>query len=152
MRGLWLAVCLGTAVCAGGQDVVHGKDGIILPAPPAVTKQPVTDTYKTDGSEVQVTDDYRWLEDAKSPATRAYIAEENAYTQKYLDQVKILPEVRAQLAALLKVDSVSTPITRGTTYFFTKRLADENQGSIYMRDGLRGEDVRLIDGTKMSRC
>jgi prolyl oligopeptidase len=151
MRGAWLAVCLSAAVCAGAQDVIHGKDGIMLPAPPLVAKHPVVDTYKTaDGSEVQVTDDYRWLEDAKSPETRTYIAEENAYTQKYLDQVKILPEVRTQLSALLKVDYVSTPITRGSTYFFTKRLADENQGSIYMRDGLHGEDVRLIDGTKMS--
>jgi prolyl oligopeptidase len=151
MRGVWLAVFLGAAVVAGGQDVIHGKEGILLPAPPVVAKQPVVDTYKTaDGSDVQVTDDYRWLEDAKSPETRAYIAEENAYTQKYLDQVKILPEARTQLAALLRVDYVSTPITRGTTYFFTKRLADENQGSIYMRDGLHGEDVRLIDGTKMS--
>jgi len=151
MRGAWLAVFLGAAVCAGGQDVVHGKEGITLPPPPVVAKQPVVDTYKTaDGSEVQVTDEYRWLEDAKSPATRAYIADENTYTQKYLDQVKILPEVRTQLAALLKVDYVSTPVIRGTTYFFTKRLADENQGSIYMREGLHGEDIRLIDGTKMS--
>jgi prolyl oligopeptidase len=138
-------------VGAGAQDVVHGKDGITLPAPPVVAKQPVVDTYKTaDGSDVQVTDDYRWLEDAKSPETRAYIAAENAYTQKYLDQVKILPEVRTQLAALLKVDYVSTPISRGSTYFFSKRLADENQSSIYMRDGLHGDDVRLIDGTKRS--
>jgi prolyl oligopeptidase len=151
MRGAWLAAVLGAAVGAGGQDVVHGKGGITLPAPPAVAKQPVVETYKTaDGSDVQVTDDYRWLEDAKSPETRAYIAEENAYTQKYLDQVKILPEARTQLAALLKVDYVSTPIARGTTYFFTKRLANENQGSIYMRDGLHGEDIRLIDGTNKS--
>ncbi len=151
MRGAWLAVVFGAAVCASGQDVIHGKEGITLPAPPVVATHPVVDTYKTaDGTDVQVTDDYRWLEDSKSPETRAYITEENAYTQKYLDQVKILPEVRTQLSALLKVDYVSMPITRGSTYFFTKRLADENQGSIYMRDGLHGQDVRLIDGTKMS--
>ena len=151
MRGAWLAVVLSAVVGAGGQEVVHGKEGITLPVPPTIAKQPVVDTYKAaDGSDVQVTDDYRWLEDAKSPETRAYIGAENAYTQKYLDQVKMMPQVQTQLAALLKVDYVSTPVTRGTTYFFTKRLADENQGSIYMRDGLHGEDVRLIDGTKMS--
>lgn len=151
MRGVWLAVCLGAVISAVGQDVVHGKDGITLPASLNVAKHPVTDTYKTaTGADVQVVDDYRWLEDAKSPETRSFIADENAYTQKYLDQVKSLPEVRKQLAALLKVDSVSTPISRGTNYFFTKRLADENQGSIYLRVGLHGKDVRLIDGTKMS--
>lgn len=151
MRGVWLAVVFGTAVCAGGQDVIHGKDGIILPVPPAIARQSVVDTYKSaDGADVQVTDDYRWLEDAKLPETRAFISAENTYTQKYLDQVRTLPEVRTQLAALLKVDFVSTPISRGGSYFFTKRLADENQGSIYMRNGLHGDDIRLIDGTKMS--
>ncbi len=130
---------------------MQGKDGITLPAPPAVAKQPVTDTYaQTGGPDVLVTDNYRWLEDAKSPETRAYIAAENAYTQKYLDQVKILPEVRTQMAALLKVDQMSTPQKRGDRYFFSKRLADENQGSIYMREGLHGDDIRLLDGTKMS--
>jgi prolyl oligopeptidase len=151
MRGAWLGIVLGTAACASGQHLVHGKDGITLPPPPVVLKHPVVDTYKTaDGTEVQVTDDYRWLEDAKSPATRAYIADQNAYTQKYLDQVKILPQARTQLASLLKVDSISTPIVRGNTYFFSKRLADENQASLYKREGLNGEDVRLIDGNTMS--
>jgi prolyl oligopeptidase len=152
MRGVLLAGMVFCASMAVAQDVVvHGKDGITLPAPPAVTKQPVVDTYQqTGGPDVKVTDEYRWLEDAQSSQTRAYIAAENAYSQKYLDQVKILPQVREQMAALLKVDQVSSPTQRGNRFFFSKRLADENQGSIYMREGLHGEDVRLIDGTKMS--
>ena len=114
-------------------------------------KHPVTDTYhQANGPNVSITDDYRWLEDAKSPAARAYISAENAYTQQYLDQVKILPQVRTQMAALLKVDEMSTPTRRGERLFFTRKLAEENQGSIYMRSGLHGEDVRLIDGTRMS--
>ena len=129
---------------------VHGKDGITLPPPPAVHTDPVIDTYGPADAPVKVTDNYRWLEDAKSPATRAYIAAENTYTQKYFDQVKILPEVRTQMAALLKVDFMSTPDKRGDTYFFTRRLAGENQGSIYMRTGLHGPDVKLIDATTLS--
>jgi prolyl oligopeptidase len=150
MRAVLLgAVFLGAL--ANAQNVVHGKDGITLPDPPVVAKQPVIDTYsQSNGPDVKVTDDFRYLEDAKSPETRAYIAAENAYTQKYLDQVKILPEIRTQMAALLKVDQTSTPLQRGNRLFFTRRLAEENQGSIYMREGLHGEDVRLIDGTKMS--
>ena len=130
---------------------VQGKEGITLPTPPVVQKQPVTDTYQVANSApVTITDDYRWLEDQQSPATRAFIADQNAYTQKYLDQVKILPEVRTQMASLLKVDQISEPSHRGNRYFYSKRLADENQGSIYMREGLHGPDIRLIDGTRMS--
>src|SRR5262245_46996690 len=106
--------------CAGAQ--VHGKQAITLPAPPVVAKQPVVDVYsQTSGADVKVTDDYRWLEDAQSPETRAYIAAENAYTQQYLDQLKILPQVRTEMAALLKVDQMSVPIRRrGDRLFFTR--------------------------------
>ena len=139
--GLLLVV----SVSASAQ--VFGGDGIKLAAAPAVAKHPVVDTYRVAGGPVvAVTDDYRWLEDAKSPETRAYIGAENAYTQTYLDQLKMLPAVRTEMAALLKVDSISTPTERGGKFFYTKRLAEENQGSIYMRDGLHGAEVKLIDG------
>jgi prolyl oligopeptidase len=138
-----------TAAQTGAQ--IHGKSGITLPAPPPTEKQPVTDTYKVANSpDVTVTDPYRWLEDAKSPATRAYITGQNAYTQQYLDQVKVLPEVRTQMAALLRVDQMSTPIHRAGRFFFSRQLAGENQASIYMRTSLHGEDVKLIDGNARS--
>jgi prolyl oligopeptidase len=140
-----------------GQDgsaagVVHGRAGITLPAPPAVASVPVTDEYQSAGSAqpVKVTDNYRWLEDAQSPQTRAFIAEQNAYTQKYLDQVKILPQVREQMASLLRVDVMGIPKRRGNQYFFSKQLANENQASLYVRDGLHGEDEKLIDANALS--
>jgi prolyl oligopeptidase len=75
---------------------------------------------------------------------------ENAYTQQYLNQVKTLPQTREQISRLLRVDSVGVPQRRGERYFFGKRLAAENQASIYMRIGLHGADERLIDGNKLS--
>jgi prolyl oligopeptidase len=132
--------------------VIHGKAGIVLPAPPAVKRAPVVDEYRSVSSAqpVKVVDDYRWLEDAHSPETRAYIAAQNAYTQRYLDQMKILPQVREQTANLLRVDVIGIPQRRGDRYFFTKRLAAENQASIYMRTGLHGADERLIDANTLS--
>jgi len=142
-----------TSVTAAAQagNPIHGKDGITLPAAPVVAKHPIVDTYKVAGApDVQVTDDYRWLEDAKSPETRAYIAAQNAYTQKYLDQLKSLPDVRTEMGALLRTDFMSTPQRRGNTFFFSKRSAEENQASIYMREGLHGADVKLIDAATLS--
>ena len=126
---------------------------LTLPPPPAVKTAPVVDEYKSAESAepVRVTDNYRWLEDAKNPETRAYIAAQNAYTQQYLEQVQILPAVRQRMAALLRVDFVDTPEKRGNRYFFAKRLAAENQASIYLRAGLHGTDERLIDATKLSK-
>ncbi len=130
---------------------VHGKDGITLPPAPQTQKFPITDTYKVaNAQDVQVTDAYRWLEDQKSTETRAFIATQNAYTQRYLTQLRTLPDTRTQLAALLRVDQMSTPTRRGDNFFFTRRLASENQSSIYMRHGLHGEDIKLIDGNTLS--
>ena len=128
------------------QTTVRGREGITLPPPPVAAVKPVTDDY----FGTKVVDNYRWLEDAKSPETRAWIDEENAYTQKYLSQVKMLPQIRNGLTALERVDEYSMPVLYGGKYFFEKRLADENQASIYMRDGWTGKDQRLIDATKLS--
>lgn len=140
------AFCLPFTVMAQ-QGIVHGRDGITLPPPPVAAVEPITDNY----FGTKVVDDYRWLENPNSAQTVAWIAEENAYTQKYLDQVKILPEIRQQLTALQRVDEYSVPVMRGGKYFFEKRLADENQASIYERDGWSGKDIRLVDATRLSK-
>src|SRR5580704_750801 len=151
MRGAFFvtAVVLGAAA-AGAQ--VHGRDGITLPNPPAVKTEPVVDEYKSSepGVPTKITDPYRWLEDAHSPETRAYIVAQNAYAAQYFSQVKMLPAVVEEMGKLLKVDFVSVPTRRGDRYFFAKRLADENQASIYMRVGLHGADEKLIDASTLS--
>ncbi len=152
---LGVALLVGVTAIPGSVQsttVIHGKAGIVLPAPPAVKSVPIVDEYSSASSAqpVKVTDNYRWLEDAHSPETRAYIHAQNAYTQRYLDQVKILPQVREQMANLLRVDVIGIPQRRGDRYFFTKRLAEENQASIYMRTGLHGTDERLIDANTLS--
>jgi prolyl oligopeptidase len=131
---------------------VHGRDGITLPNPPVVKTEPVVDEYKSvaAGVPTKITDPYRWLEDAHSPETRAYITAQNAYTAQYFSQVKMLPSVVEEMGKLLKTDFVSVPTRRGDRYFFAKRLAEENQASIYMRKGLHGEDEKLIDAAKLS--
>jgi prolyl oligopeptidase len=137
---------------AAGQAQIHGKDGITLPNPPSVKTDAVVDEYKSTDPNVpvKVTDSYRWLEDARSPETRAYIAAQNAYTAQYFAQVKMLPQVVEQMGRLLKTDFVSVPTRRGDRYFFSKRGADENQASIYMRVGLHGTDEKLIDASTLS--
>ncbi len=134
------------AVAADNPSAVKGGNGIILPPPPPTETKPTTENIHG----ITLTDPYRWLEDAKSPATRAWIDDQTKYTGQYLSQVKIRPEIVSELTKLERVESYSIPIERGGNYFFKKRLADENQGSIYLRRGLHGQDERLVDATKLS--
>ena len=127
-------------------QTIRGGNGVTLPPPPPTPAHSVTDEYQS----VQIADPYRWLEDAKSPQTRAWIDEQNKYTQQYLDQLKNRPEIMQQLTELERVDKYSMPALRGGKYFFAKRLAGENQSSIYVREGWKGTDSRLIDATRLS--
>ena len=136
-------------LAAGAQasgDAVQGKNGVRLPAPPVTEKHDVSD----DLHGHKVTDSYRWLEDQKALATRAWIEEENKYTDAYLSQVKNRSAIVDSLAKLEHVDVYTLPTIRGDAYFFKKRLANENQGSIYVRNGWQGKDELLVDAKVLS--
>ena len=151
-------VCL-VPTGALAQDI-HGREGITLPSPPPVTSTPVFDDY----FGTKIPDNYRWLEDAKSPETRAYIDAQNAYTARYLKQARIRSQAVDDLTELEDVSDAGIPIERGGNYFFRKRLAGEQQASLYMRSGegaaahrsttpgaAANQDVRLVDPAKLSR-
>ena len=125
---------------------IEGGNGVTLPPPPPTEVKPVTE----DIHGTTITDPYRWLEDAQSAATREWIAAQMKYTEDYLAQVKIRPEIVKQLNQLMRVETYSIPQEAEGRYFFTKRLPEENQSSIYVRKGLTGTDERLIDATKLS--
>src|ERR1700722_10779440 len=120
---------------------IQGMNGVTLPAAPVTEKKPVTETLHGE----TFVDDYRWLESSKSPETRAWIAAQSAYTEKYLEQIKKRPEIVAQLTELQRVDTTGMPFERGGRFYYMKRLADENQASIYVRDSLNGAEKRLVD-------
>jgi prolyl oligopeptidase len=137
---------IGLLTLAGETREIKGGNGITLPPPPSADVKPVTDNVAGQS----LTDPYRWLEDGKSPETRAWIATQMSYTGDYLSQIKIRPQIVKRLTELERVESFGFPHERNGVYFFTKRLPDENQASIYMRKGLHGDDQRLIDAAKLS--
>jgi prolyl oligopeptidase len=142
--GIGLALLLAVSVAA---QTIHGRESITLPSPPTAEATPVSDDY----FGTKIVDSYRWLEDAKSPQTRAFIDAENAYTARYLKQAHIRPDVVDDLDALENVSETGAPIQRGDSYFFSRRLSGEQQSSIYVRHGWTGKDQRLLDPATISR-
>lgn len=68
------------------------------PSPyPATAKKPAVDEF----FGTKVTDDYRWLEDAKDPSVLAWTAAQNRLTHERLDALPDRPKVRARVAELL---------------------------------------------------
>ncbi len=144
------ALAIGVAMSFGAMgfaQTVHGREGITLPSPPPVEANPVTDDY----FGTKITDSYRWLEDAKSTQTRAFIDAENAYTSRYLKQARIRAQIVDDLDPLENVSETSAPMERAGSYFFERRVAGEQQFSIYARHGWTGKDERLIDPAALNR-
>ena len=169
---LILGILLFAGIVSGPADCTHAgrtnprrrRNHHAAPAPTPII--PVTDQYqvqtvtacaqppcaedKSTLKKVTVTDNYRWLEDNNSPRVRQWIQSQIAYTNLYLSQVKIRPQIVRQLTALMNVDTQTVPLVEKDVYFFKKRMADQNQSSIYMRRGLHGADTLLVDAAKLS--
>jgi prolyl oligopeptidase len=94
---------------------------------------------------VAVPDPYRWLEDQDSPRTRAWIEEQTRYARAYLDNLPGRERIRERIREFLAVESYDSLQIAGGRYFFRKRLPDQEQPCIYVREGADGEDHLLID-------
>ncbi len=108
---------------------------------PHSTLEPVTDVFHG----VAVTDPYRWLEDQESPRTRAWIAEQTRYARAYLDSISGRERIRERIREFLAVETYDSLQKAGSRYFLRKRLPDQEQPCICMREGADGEDQLLID-------
>jgi prolyl oligopeptidase len=67
-----------------------------VPAAPPAAKKPVTDTVQG----VQITDEYRWLEDAESPDVKTFIDAQNAYARSVLDATPHVEDIRRRVKEL----------------------------------------------------
>src|SRR5229473_5120645 len=108
---------------------------------PRSTVEPVTEIFHG----VSVTDPYRWLEDQDCPRTRAWIEEQTRYARSYLDNIPGRERIRERIQEFLAVETYDSLQIAGGRYFFRKRLPDQEQPCIYMREGADGEDQLLID-------
>jgi prolyl oligopeptidase len=113
----------------------------LMTPPPYSAVEPVTEIFHG----VSVTDPYRWLEDQTSPRTRAWIEEQTSYARVYLDSIPGRGRIRERIREFLAVETHDSLQKAGNRYFFRKRLPDQEQPCIYMREGADGEDQLLID-------
>src|SRR5208282_2445376 len=87
----------------------------------------------------------RWLEDQDAPRTRAWIEEQTRYARSYLDNLPGRERIRKRIREFLAVQTYDSLQTSGDRYFFRKRLPDQEQPCIYMREDADNEDRLLVD-------
>jgi prolyl oligopeptidase len=124
-------------------------------APPQADIKPMAEMFHG----TRVIDNYRWLEDGKSPKTEKWVAAEMAYTRTLLDPLPSRAAIHKRLTELLSIGNVSVPQIAGRHYFYTRREGMQNQPVLYVRertsDGIASEkqpgpDRVLVDANQLS--
>ncbi len=112
-----------------------------LMTPPFSIAEPVNEVLHG----CSVSDPYQWLEDANSPRTKQWLAEQVRYSRAYLDGLTGRERIRERIREFLSVETCDSFLLAQNRYVFRKRQAFEEQPSIYMREGAKGPDECLID-------
>ena len=123
------------------------KPSTTAPAgPPKAEVKPLEETLHG----TKIIDNYRWLEDGKSPETQKWVEEEMSYTRAVLDPRPGREAIHKRLTELLQIGSIGVPQMAGKYYFYTRREGMQNQPILYVREGLDGKDRVLLDANQLA--
>ncbi|MCI0486232.1 MAG: prolyl oligopeptidase family serine peptidase [Blastocatellia bacterium] len=98
----------------------------------------------------KVADPYRWLEDADSAETRAWVEAQNKVTFAYLDRIPARPRIKERLTKLWNYEKYGTPFKQGGRYFYFKNDGLQNQSVLYTVTSLDGNPKVLLDPNTLS--
>ncbi len=116
------------------------------PAYPQARKEAVVDVYHG----IEVADPYRWLEDADSAETQAWVAQQNDLTEQFLARTGTRGKIEARLKALTNYPRSSSPSKQGGRYFFWKNDGLQNQSVLYIQDKLDAEAKVVVNPNVLS--
>jgi prolyl oligopeptidase len=108
---------------------------------PVAKKVDQTDNY----FGTTIADPYRWLEDANSEETHAWVEAENKLTRSYLSQIPQRDAIRQRLSQLWNYERYSVPVKEGGRYFYSRNDGLQNQAVLYTMDSLNAKPRLLLD-------
>ena len=115
--------------------------------PPIAMQKPVTESF----FGTQVSDPYRWMEDAKSPEFQTYMKQQSDWTRRTLDKI---PGRDALEKRIVVLDNTATLIRdmqfAGRDYFYLKSKPGAKNYALVMRVGESGKEHLLVDPETLS--
>jgi prolyl oligopeptidase len=93
---------------------------------------------------IKVADPYRWLEDADSPETKAWIEAQNKVTFSFLESIPERAWLRERLTQLWNYEKFGVPFREGNKYFFTYNNGLQNQSVLYVGDTPNDPQARVL--------
>jgi len=100
---------------------------------------------------VAVADPYRWLEEAKSPRTEAWVAAGDRLSRDFLSRLPGRAALARRLEEILYVEQVvGLPVKRGDRVFYQRRAPSQEKAVLYWREAAGPEQV-LLDPNQWSK-
>ena len=92
-----------------------------------------------------VADPYRWLEDANSADTKAWVVEQNKVTQSWLSQIPQREAIKERLTRLWNYERYGVPYKKGGRYFYSRNDGLQNQSVVFSAKSLSDTPRVLLD-------
>jgi len=110
--------------------------------PPGTARAAVTDTYHG----VEITDDYRWLEDWGDPRVQEWSEAQNVHARGALDTLPNVSEIRERIAEILHTDSPSyySLSSRDGVLFAVKQQPPQEQAFLVAMDSAEQPETSRI--------
>ncbi|MEO5903144.1 MAG: prolyl oligopeptidase family serine peptidase [Gemmatimonadaceae bacterium] len=138
MRLLLSALLLPLSVAA----VVNAQTPPTLAYPLTAKGSQVDDYHGTS-----IADPYRWLENADSPETAAWVAAQNSLSLSYLAAIPERAVIRNRLTKLWDYPKYYAPVKSGVLLFYFENSGLQNQNILYVRDGNKPSRILLDPNT-----
>ncbi len=115
--------------------------------PPVAPTRPVTEDY----FGAKVVDPYRYMENLRDPEVQAWFKAQDDYTRAVLGRIpgrqQLLERIK-QLDQSARFQAADVQRYQGEKYYYRKRLASEEVGKLYEREGINGNEKLLVDPGK----
>ncbi len=112
---------------------------------PPTRKGDVVDTYGTR----RVADPYRWLEDADSPETKAWVQAQAAFTEAELAKLPMRRWFMDRITRLWDYPKTGVPSVENGTLFYSRNSGLQRQAPVYARAG-QGAERLILDPNAFS--
>lgn len=96
-----------------------------------------------------VKDPYRYLESPDDERCKQFVDENNRLVNNFVNSDDV-NYFREEFAKYYEDDEYSVPISRNGRYFYWRKQGSQLQPTIYMREGLDGTEIEIIDINKLS--
>ena len=126
--------------CAAFFGLVAASPGALFY--PVTPLHPVVDRYFGHA----VADPYRWLENPKSPAVKAWAARQSALALGFLHSEPSYPIYAKRVAALSRTSTQRFDLQiAGGHFLYLRQTPPQPQAQLVMRDGIHGDERVLFD-------